>query len=529
MSLANIWMPQPGPQALAVTCPGDQIFFGGARGGGKTDCAIGRQITGAMEHGHAWNGLFVRKNYKHFGELRRRIDELIRKGLPAKRTGGPSQTNYVYFENGAIITLTAIQLAEQLDFFMGHQYTELSVEEAPTIPFIDRLIDELNGCLRSPHGVKCTMFLTGNPGGPGHNYVKSKFISPAPEGGVPIKEHENSDTKVFIPSNVEDNKILIENDPRYKQKLESIEDPMLRRAWLLGDWDVVLGGFFDDIWNRSKHRMVLPYFRPPKHWDRIVGFDWGSARPFSVGWYAVSGGEYVPDLGRALPRGSLVRYFEWYGCVKDRPNTGLRMESMAVAEHILELERRHGLLGSGAPDRIADPAIFKQDDGPSTAEKMAEAGVVWRRGENKRIPGWDLVRSYMRGEMTDWEVMETEDNERIVYNAVFEPHFYITENCKSWIRTVPVLERDEKDPEDVDTTGEDHVADETRYVCASRPGKGTSNFDEVIPKTPMELEHEEIAAISGDADDLELPASASIEGIDPGKDCITAQDQAFWI
>jgi len=373
------------------------------------------------------------------------------------------------------------------------------------------------------------MFLTGNPGGPGHNYIKSKFISPAPEGGVPIKEHEGADTKIFIPSNVEDNRILVENDPAYKQKLESIEDPELRRAWLQGDWDVILGGFFDDIWNQQKSRIVIPYFRPPKHWDRLMGFDWGSARPFSVGWYAISGGEYIPELGRALPRGALVRFFEWYGCVKDRPNTGIRMESRDVARQILELEQRHNLIGTNAVDRIADPAVFKQEDGPSIGEKMAEQGVVFRRGDNKRIPGWDVMRALMRGEMTDWEVIRTDDGEDQIINAIYTPMLYITENCKAWIRTVPVLERDEKEPEDIDTTSEDHIADETRYVCASRPGHGTSALDIPVPKTPMEREHEEIAAVESQQDDMEAPVAFYDLPDDPMRDAISADDEAWGI
>lgn len=526
--VANIWMPQPGPQAMAVTCPADQILFGGSRGGGKTDCAIGRQIIGAMRHGHGWNGLFVRKNYKHFHELRRRIDELIRGGLPARRVGGATQTNYIYFENGAQIMFTAIQSADQLDFFLGSQFTELSVEEATSFPFISELIDKLNGCLRSPHGIKCTMFMTSNPGGPGHNYIKTRYISPEPMGGVPIKDHEDADTKVFIPSNVDDNQVLMQNDPAYRQKLESIEDPNLRRAWLFGDWDVILGGFFDDIWNQQKSKIILPPFRPPKHWDRLVGFDWGSARPFSVGWYAISGGEYIPELGKAIPRGSLVRFAEWYGCVKDQPNTGIRMESRDVARRIIDMEERYGFLGNGMVDRIADPAIFKQEDGPSIAEKMAEQGVVFRRGDNKRVPGWDVMRSLMRGEMSDWETMQNDDGEQVIINAVYEPRLYITENCKAWIRTVPVLEREEKDPEDVDTDGEDHIADETRYVCASRPGKGTSDLDQIEPKTPMELEHEEIAAIVDHSDDIERPVLSGDLADDPQKDAISAEDEDEW-
>ena len=448
-----IWQPQPGPQFLAVTCPVDEIFFGGSRGGGKTDTAIGRQLDGALTHGHAWNGLFLRKNFKHFAELRRRIDELIRAGLPAIRVGGDTQTNVIKFSNGAKITLTAIEREEQLDFFQGQQFTEISIEEAPQFSFVLAMIDKLKACLRSPHGISCQLFLTGNPGGPGHTAIKSRYIDPAP--ALTVITDDAGETRVFIPSSVTDNKILCANDPQYVRRLQAISDPLLRKAWLEGDWDVVMGGFFDDVWSREKH--VIPFFHPPEHWPRIMGFDWGSARPFSVGWYTISGGDYVQSLGRALPRGAIIRYDEWYGCEKDKPNTGIRMPSVDVATEILRREKLRGE-DSSSIDRIADPAIFISQDGPPIAEKMATAGVIFRRGDNKRIPGWEECRTRLSG---------NEDG----------PQFYVTENCIYFIRTVPTLERDERNWEDVETESIDHVADEWRYVLMSRQGKGITRAE----------------------------------------------------
>ena len=475
-----IWKPQLGPQLAAVSCPADEICFGGSRGGGKTDCAIGMQCNGAMKYGHKWNGLFLRKNFKHFQELRRRIDELIRDGMPAIRVGGDMHTNVIKFNNGAKITLTAIEREEQLEFFQGQQFQLISIEEATHFPFILAMIDKLKACLRSPHGVPCKMFLTGNPGGPGHSAVKARYIDPAPAKTLIIDDVGES--RVFIPSSVEDNVILCTNDPKYVNRLKAISDPNLRRAWLEGDWDVVMGGFFDDVWRRDKH--MLPYFQPPSHWPRIMGFDWGSARPFSVGWYAVSGGEFLPELGRALPRGALVRYAEWYGCEAMEtspgvfskhevvPNKGIRMPSVDVAVEIMSREVARGE-DPELIDRIADPSIFISQDGPPISEKMALKNVIFRRGDNKRIPGWEECRSRFKGD---------EDG----------PRFYVTENCTQFLRTVPTLERDDRDWEDIDTEVEDHIADEWRYVMMSRQGKGVSIDELQKVKTMAEKDWDQL-------------------------------------
>lgn len=476
--ISSVWKPQLGPQLFATICPARIILFGGSRGGGKTDCAIGRQIYGAIEHGYKWNGLFIRKSYKYFGELRRRIFELIRFGLPAELKGGDKGTNYLKFHNGAIVTLTVVESLDKAEFLQGQQFTEISIEEACQFPFIDQLIEMAKGCLRSPHGLTCRMFLTANPGGPGHNQVKSMFMPVGSRPGQVLLDDAGM-SRVFIPSSVNDNKILCENDPEYVATLRSIKDPMLRRAWLEGDWDVVLGGFFSDVWNKFIH--VVPYFRPPAFWPRIVGMDWGSSTPFSIGWYAVSDGETSirECSNRIFPRGALIRFSEWYGCPKGEANVGLRMSSTAVAEGILSRESRRELLGRGAPvDRVADPSIFAEKDGPSIAEKMSQAGVVWRKAENRRLSGWDTLRGMLRGRLVSRQVvpvrMPDGTVEMQVVSEKWEPMFYVTENCKEFERTLPQQQRDEVDWEDVDTDGEDHIADEARYVAMSRPSKGVS-------------------------------------------------------
>jgi hypothetical protein len=153
LSFMAVWSPQPGPQALAAVCPADFPLFGGSRGGGKSDCLLGRHVHGAKKYGRFWNGLIVRRKYKDFLELRRRIDELIIDGLEAERIGGDQQTNYVRFKNGAQVSMPAISRLEMVNDFVGHQYCEISIDEVTTFPFFSRMVDKLKGSNRSPHGV----------------------------------------------------------------------------------------------------------------------------------------------------------------------------------------------------------------------------------------------------------------------------------------------------------------------------------------------------------------------------------------
>jgi len=508
LNATQIWAPQAGPQMLATLCPVKMILFGGARGGGKTDCAIGKQIYGALRYQADWNGLFIRKSYKYFADIRRRLSQLIRAGLPAELVGPQQGTNYLRFKNGAIITLTVVESIEKAEFFQGQSYTMVSIEEACQFSYIDTMIEMLKGCLRSAAGVPTQMFLTANPGGPGHSQVKSRFMPKGVKPGQVITD-DTGNTCVFIPSNVEDNKILCDNDPDYVNSLRSIKDPALRKAWLEGDWDVVLGGFFGDVWNPFTH--VVPQFRPPAHWPRIVGMDWGSATPFSIGWFAVADGETsVPLRGvnKIFPKGALIQFQEWYGVQKNvvsgriEANVGVRMQSADVGLRMLDLESRMSLLGRTTQiDRVADPSIFAEKDGPSISEKFSDVGVVWRRGENRRISGWDSVRYMLHGRLVSQAFKDVEmpdgSVERIVDSEVREPLLYFTDNCEHTIRTLPEQERDMADWNDIDTTGEDHAVDMIRYTCMSRPSSGIRLSDIARPVEMLECARDIAEAVGG--------------------------------
>ncbi len=441
-----VWMPQPGPQVRAVQCPVDFPFFGGSRGGGKSDCLLGRHLNGAERYARYWNGLIVRRKYKEFNEMRRRIDMLIAEGLQAQRVGGDQQINHIRFNNGAEIIMAAIQRPELVNDWVGHQFTEISIDECTTFPFFIKMVDKLKGSLRSPHGVPCHMFGTGNPGGSGHMQVKEYFKLGSAGQEDNIKPYtifqEAEETRVFIPSFLHENLILCNNDPKYVRRLLSISDPALRRAWILGDWDIFIGQAFE--WSQRRH--VINDYPIPDFVPIMMTFDWGYGKPFSIGWW------FIDADGR------VCRFAEWYGWNKT-PDEGLRLEDSVIAEGILEREQKMGITGR-VGDRLCDPTSFnKKPDykgggqGPSTAEVFRGYGIKLRPGDPERKLKIRQFRERLR--------LPKDKNEM--------PMLVVFASCKQFIRTIPYLALDESDIEDIDTDQEDHVYDESCHIVMSRP------------------------------------------------------------
>lgn len=170
--------------------------------------------------------------------------------------------------------------------YHGHQYTGISFDEVTEYATPNGLLKMLS-TLRSAQGVPCSVRLTGNPGGVGHIWVKDRYIDPiAPYN--PYTDPETGFTRMYVPSSLKDNPALLKNDPKYQARIlaSTAGNSALRQAWLEGRWDIIAGAFFENL-DRNLHS--LRPFEIPANWLRFRAFDWGSARPFSVGWYAVVG------------------------------------------------------------------------------------------------------------------------------------------------------------------------------------------------------------------------------------------------
>jgi hypothetical protein len=433
-----VWRPASEPQRALLACPVFEVFFGGARGGGKSDGVLGEWAQHSSQYGEQAIGLMVRRTRIQLTETFERAKAIYRP-LGAKFTEVPMRC---VMPNGARLTFAYLERDSDADNYQGHSYTRVYVEEAGTFPSITPIL-KLMATLRSGAGVPCRIRLTGNPGGPGHQWIKARYIDPAPRGWEIVQDAQSCAERVYIPSRVTDNPFL---GPDYVARLKMVGDPVLVRAWLEGDFSVIAGAFFPEF---SLEKHVIAPQALPLYWHRFRALDWGSARPFSVGWYAVSDGELPP-----FPRGALIRYREWYGA--SSPNVGLRMTAEEVADGI-KVREAHDITGNRTMmTGVADPAIFAEDGGPSIGNRMSGRGVFFRPADNKRVAqhgalgGWDQLRARLKG-----------DGE--------QPALFMFSTCVDLIRTLPALQHDEGRPEDVDTESEDHSADELRYACMSRP------------------------------------------------------------
>jgi hypothetical protein len=442
------WAPQAGPQKALVDCPFREIFFGGARGGGKTDGVLGKYAIKAARYGDGFNALFCRRELPMLDDAIERSKEIYGK-IGAQWN---DQKKTWFFPGGGRLRFRPLERVQDADKYQGQNVSDVCIEEAGIYPD-PKPIDRIFGILRSAKGVPTQLILTGNPGGAGQHWIKERYINPAPAGmKMLVRKLPNGGEHryVFIPSRIQDNKLLMHNDPEYINNLYLVGSEQLVKAWLSGDWNAVEGAFFD-CWDSSKH--VVRPFSVPEEWTRFRSMDWGSARPFSVGWWAIASDDHETESG-FIPRGSIIRYREWYGCKEGEPNTGLKLTAEEVGKGIQERER-----GDKIAYGVIDPAAFSQDGGPSIYERLSKATdhkVLFRPADNKRVSqkgalgGWDQMRARMKG-----------DGER--------PALYVFSTCIDFIRTIPSLQHDKDRPEDLDTEAEDHVADEARYACMSRP------------------------------------------------------------
>lgn len=448
-------------QGVAFETPATEVLYGGAAGGGKSLLMRAAAVS--------WCGMIPGLQVYLFRRLR---EDLVKnhiegpQGLRALLAPWASAgfadivEDEIRFWNGAKIYLCHCKDEKDRFKYLGAEIHVLLIDELTTFTeviyrFLRSRVRMVGISVPTELKGKFPRILAGsNPGNLGHHWVKAAFIDPRPALDIArMSPGDGGMLRQFIPAKLEDNPSMDRDDPGYANKLEGLGNPALVRAMRDGDWNVVAGAFFPEF-AADKH--VIKPQSLPMYWHRFRSFDWGSARPFSVHWWAVSDGE-LPEF----PRNSLVCYREWYGAKKDDngvtvPNVGLRLTAEEVANGIAERERQDLTGKMKQMGGVADPAIFAQDGGPSIADRMSARGVFFRAADNKRVPqhgalgGWDQLRSRLKG-----------DGET--------PAIFWFETCVDLIRTLPALQADADRPEDCDSDGEDHAADETRYACMSRP------------------------------------------------------------
>jgi hypothetical protein len=498
-------------QELAMSCTCHHILYEGARGPGKTVTQLMRfRSRVGIGYGEFWRGVIFDREFDNLAGL---VAE-SKKWFPKFFDGAvflESASQYKWkWPTGEELLFRHVKKISDYEGFHGHEYPFIGWNELtkqPTSALYDKFmsvnrssfdpikntthkvvdkdtpgaiqgIDRVWRIYETANGlplpkIPLEVFSTTNPNGPGHNWVKRRFIDVAPRGVIVKREvevfnpqtQENDTvikTQVTIFGSYRENKYL---SPEYIAELESITDENLRRAWLYGDWDIVTGGALDDVWNRKVH--VLPRFVIPPTWHIDRAFDWGSTHPFSVGWFAEANGEEAQIIvGNQVysfcpPKGSLIQFFEWYGCKKNKDGTldigsnkGLKLSAADIAEGIKNREialMANGWISKQPSPGPADNQIrdVREIDVETIEDKMAAKGIRWTESDKSpgsRRNGLQLIRdrfeAALKGE---------------------GPALYFMDNCTASISIIPTLPRDEEKQDDIDTDAEDHPYDMVRY------------------------------------------------------------------
>lgn len=435
-----IWEPQP-KQIEFMQRFEDEALYGGAAGGGKSDALV-MEATRQVRIPY-YKGIIFRRTFPQLKELLDKASLYYPRAFPGCKYNASTHT--WHFPSGAQIIYGSMKDEASKYNHQGIAYDFIGFDELTH--FTQTQYEYLRSRNRpNGPGTRCYMRSTCNPGGVGHGWVKAMWI----DAGEPMKTmwevvdivHPDGHTekqrksKIFVPSSVFDNEILMRNDPGYVARLASM-DEATRNALLYGDWNSFQGQVFREWRNDSSHYLdrqwthVIEPFEIPSHWQIYRSYDHGYAKPFSVGWYAYDGEAFY-------------RILEMYGCTQT-PNTGVEWTTTKIFSEIHRVETEHEWLAGKHIIGIADPAIWQEDGGDSIAKTAADCGVYFTKADNTRIAG--LMQCHRR----------------LAFNDDGFPLFYVFKNCKHFIRTIPPLVYSETNVEDVETTLEDHIYDEWRY------------------------------------------------------------------
>lgn len=423
------WFPNPGPQEEAFRYfYVYELCYGGAKGGGKTDFLLWDFVEPELIKKQGYRGIIFRRTYPRLTEI---IDRSY-KWFSGFATYNKQEKCWEW-SSGAKLYFRHCQTEEDKYDYQGHEYQYMGFDQLEE--FTGSQYDFLKVQVRTTDpAIPVRVRATCNPGNIGHLWVKRRFI----DKKIPLKVYKDEFglTSIFIPAKIKDNPFLTTNDPQYINRLQSLPEHD-RRALLDGDWNIFSGQYFTE-WSQDMH-VVKPYYIPD-YWKKFIAGDYGQKKPASVGWYAIK------------PEGGIVRYREIY-------KEGFYYDTLA--KEICRLAENEDIAYG-----VFDPAIFgdKQHhkearEGESGAEIMQKVINEVRgdksfqilRADNRRIEGWRVLRQLLRVK---------ED---------LTVDFEVFSSCINFIYTFPANVYDVLHPEDLDTDGEDHSADEARYAVMSRP------------------------------------------------------------
>lgn len=445
-------------QRQALTSPADEVLFGGSLGGGKSEVLLAACVTVCTLVPGA-KALLVRRSFGELSELVKRL----RERLPTEIAKYNKSEHVFHFANGAELHLGYLERPEHATRYQGHEFVLVAFDE---LTHYDKesyvlLMSRLRATGRVAERMKqlrlpLRTLSASNPGSKGHGWVKAHFIDPAPHNSL-FTDEESGAKRIFIPSSLYDNPYI--DHAEYLKKLGAM-DPDLKRAMVDGDWDIISGTRFNQ-W-RTKHHVISPSQLPiPALTGRkVIAVDYGFSAPFAAVWLCL------------LHDGLVVQYREEYAT---------ELTARQQAKRILELSTEEEAITGEKIPIVMDPAMWRRNDattkknlntdlppvGSPAHDYMKVLGRVPHKGVNSRVHGWAQL-----------------DEKLLVRDDGFA-RYMVYDTCRDTIRTLPAMPRDKKNPEDVDTHGDDHLLDSIRYGLMFLAGKRVGQKKEQVQRNRL--------------------------------------------
>ncbi len=491
--------PLPGSQTNALSCPCNEILLHGTRGSSKTLTQLMKfRKNVGLGYGPYYRGVIFDREYKDLDDAIRQSKIFFNNmGDGARFLASKGDLKWIW-PTGEELLFRKAKTEDDYWSYHGQEFPFIGFNELTKQPD-DGFYTAIRSCNRSSFipppksgipPIKLQVVSTTNPYGPGHSWVKKRFIDRCQPGEVQRIDLEVQNpqtrrkeiisiTRTHIFSSYRENPYL---DPIYIATLEQEKDPNKKKAWLEGDWNVAAGGRFSDLWREELH--VIKPFRIPFSWHVNRSHDWGEAKPFSNLWFAESDGTAatLPDGRHWAPYpGTLIMIGEWYGTAP-KENTGLDMTSADVGRYVTQIDEYmsemieerplvdghlnviHGICGRVNPGP-ADTSIFSSHDNHCISENMAAEGCYWVEDSKIKAPGTRKSGATIIRDRLD-AVIKADESESGNLEA---PGVYFFNICQSFISRFPMLPRSTKDPDDVDTDAEDHDYDAFRYRALHKP------------------------------------------------------------
>lgn len=412
-------------------------FYGGAKGGGKSHAIRAIMLIRRFKFPNSIGAIF-RQTY---GDLEDNHIQPLFALYPELRQYYHEQKKELTLPNGSCLKFRYCQSYKDVGRYQGREYHDLAVDEAGE--WEERTFRTLHGSNRSSLiGFKPRTFITGNPGGVGHGWLKRLFIDRR------YREEEDPNDYHFIQAFVRDNPALIENDPDYIKRLKGNPNAALRKAYLEGDWDLHAGQFFQEI---SKEVHFIKPFEIPKHWNRFGAYDYGYNHPAAFGWFAND------------EDGNTYLYRELVLASQRVDQFAKQVNAFSDTSALYPIVAGH--------DCWTQKNTLREDRQPPTvAEEFLTHGISLQRAVIDRIQGAAHLRSYLahQGRLSG------------------KPRFFIFNTCSVSFDTLSRMIHDPDRVEDVlkvdategDPTTGDDAYDMIRYGLMSRP----AITDKIIPK-----------------------------------------------